>query len=115
MRQLRIPSSRWHVVLVVLASQEVVATGRSVGAFVRSFFDQVRPELRTGIRGVSSMLAAVALLATFAAPAPAAPKYSFTKVADSVQDGFDPFSFECSAINNRGDVAFRTARGRRNE
>jgi hypothetical protein len=70
---------------------------------------------RTGIRGVLSILAALALLATFAAPTGAAPKYSFTKVADSVEDGFDPFSFECSAINNRGDIAFRTARGRRSE
>jgi hypothetical protein len=45
-----------------------------------------------------------------AARAQAAPQYTFTKVADSAQDGFDPFSFECSAINNRGDIAFRTAR-----
>jgi hypothetical protein len=40
----------------------------------------------------------------------AAPQYTFTKVADSAEDGFDPFSFECSAINNPGDIAFRTAR-----
>jgi hypothetical protein len=45
--------------------------------------------------------------------AQAAPQYTFTKVADSAQDGFDPFSFECSAINNRGDIAFRTARASR--
>jgi hypothetical protein len=45
--------------------------------------------------------------------AQAAPQYTFTKVADSAQDGFDPFSFECSAINNRGDIAFRTARAPR--
>jgi hypothetical protein len=45
-----------------------------------------------------------------AAHAQAAPQYTFTKVADSAEDGFDPFSFECSAINNRGDIAFRTAR-----
>ena len=37
-------------------------------------------------------------------------KYRFTKVADSVEDGFVPFSFECLSINNHGDVAFRTAR-----
>jgi hypothetical protein len=61
------------------------------------------------------MLAALALLATFAAPTHAAPKYTFAKVADSVEDGFEPFSFECSAINNRGDIAFRTARRRRGE
>ena len=35
-------------------------------------------------------------------------------MADSAEDGFDPFSFECSAINNRGgDIAFRTARAPR--
>jgi hypothetical protein len=61
------------------------------------------------------MLAALALLAAFAAPSYAAPQYSFTKVVDSVEDGFEPFSFECSAINSRGDIAFRTARVRRNE
>ena len=48
-----------------------------------------------------------------AAQAQAAPQYTFTKVADSAQDGFDPFSFECSAMNNRGDIAFRTARAPR--
>src|SRR5262249_25574503 len=44
-----------------------------------------------------------------AAPA-VAQGYTFTKVADSARDGFDPFSFECSSINNKGDIAFRTAR-----
>lgn len=57
---------------------------------------------------------AIALGATLsAAQAQAAPQYTFAKVADSAQDGFDPFSFECSAINNRGDIAFRTARAPR--
>jgi len=37
-------------------------------------------------------------------------RYRFTKVADSFEDGFVPFSFECLSINNHGDVAFRTAR-----
>ncbi|MCA1693207.1 MAG: hypothetical protein LC733_13810, partial [Actinobacteria bacterium] len=36
--------------------------------------------------------------------------YSFTKVADSVADGFDPFSFGCAAINAGGDIAFRAGR-----
>jgi hypothetical protein len=71
--------------------------------------------MRTAMRAVLSVSAALALLATFAEPASAAPKFGFTKVADSVEDGFDPFSFECAAINNRGDIAFRAARGRRNE
>jgi hypothetical protein len=48
-------------------------------------------------------------LVAFAAPA-RAQGYSFTKVVDSAADGFSPFSFECSAINNAGDIAFRTAR-----
>jgi hypothetical protein len=59
-------------------------------------------------------LLAMALSAMFsAAHAQAAPQYTFTKVADSAKDGFDPFSFECSAINNSGDIAFRTARAPR--
>jgi hypothetical protein len=36
--------------------------------------------------------------------------YTFSKAADSAEDGFSPFSFECLAINNRGDIAFRTSR-----
>jgi hypothetical protein len=45
-----------------------------------------------------------------AAQAQAAPQYDFTKVADSAEDGFDPFSFGCTSINNRGDIAFRAGR-----
>jgi hypothetical protein len=67
--------------------------------------------MRTGVRGTLGIMTALALLAALAVPAYAAPQdYRFTKVADSVRDGFSPFSFECSAINNRGDIAFRTAR-----
>jgi hypothetical protein len=40
----------------------------------------------------------------------APPQYTFTKVADSVEDGFDPFSFGCAAINTRGDIAFGAKR-----
>jgi hypothetical protein len=39
-----------------------------------------------------------------------APQYTFTRVADSAEDGFDPNSFGCAAINNRGDIAFRAGR-----
>src|SRR5215207_7015913 len=42
--------------------------------------------------------------------APPAPQYTFTKVADSVEDGFDPNSFGCAAINTRGDNAFKAGR-----
>ena len=38
-----------------------------------------------------------------------APQYTFTKVLDS-GDGYDPFGFECTAINSRGDIAIRTER-----
>jgi hypothetical protein len=40
----------------------------------------------------------------------AAAKYTFTKVADSARDGFDPNAFACASINNRGDIAFRAGR-----
>jgi len=44
------------------------------------------------------------------ARAQAGPQYDFTKVADSAEDGFDPFSFGCASINDRGDIAFRAGR-----
>jgi hypothetical protein len=54
------------------------------------------------------VLLAVVLLS---APAAAvAANYSFTRVADSVADGFDPSSFGSAAINAPGDVAFRAGR-----
>jgi hypothetical protein len=59
---------------------------------------------------VFAVVAGLAIvLGAMLSAAQAAPQYTFTKVADSAEDGFDPFSFECSAINNRGDIAFRTA------
>ena len=36
--------------------------------------------------------------------------YTFTKVADSAEDGFDPFRFGCAAINSQGDIAFGAER-----
>jgi hypothetical protein len=65
--------------------------------------------MKQGIRGTLGISVALALLVALPAPA-YAQAYTFTRVADSAKDGFDPFSFECSAINNRGDIAFRTAR-----
>jgi hypothetical protein len=38
------------------------------------------------------------------------PQYTFTKVADGVEDGFDPFSFGCASINKPGDIAFKAGR-----
>ncbi|HWM73634.1 MAG TPA: choice-of-anchor tandem repeat NxxGxxAF-containing protein [Nocardioides sp.] len=68
--------------------------------------------MRRDIRGVIALVVAACVLGPMNAPADAmsASEYRFTKVADSVEDGFSPFSFECSSINNRGDIAFRTAR-----
>ena len=51
----------------------------------------------------------MALVTGLAGPA-LAQTYSFTKVADSAADGFDPFSFGCASINARGDIAFRAGR-----
>ena len=65
--------------------------------------------MKHGVRGLVGVVAALVLVAALAGPAAAAP-YRFTKVADSLRDGFHPFSFECSAINTRGDVAFRAGR-----
>ncbi len=59
--------------------------------------------------GTVGVLAALTLWMVCAAPA-LARVYTFTKVADSAKDGFNPFSFECSSINNKGDIAFRTSR-----
>jgi hypothetical protein len=44
------------------------------------------------------------------AQAQTTPQYTFTKVADSVEDGFDPNSFGCAAINTPGDIAFKAGR-----
>jgi hypothetical protein len=41
---------------------------------------------------------------------PPAPQYTFIKVADSVEDSFDPNSFGCAAINTRGDITFKAGR-----
>jgi hypothetical protein len=60
----------------------------------------------------TTVLAAVGLavvLTATASPAYAA-GYEFTKVADSSEDGFDPFGFGCSTMNGRGDIAFRAGR-----
>lgn len=54
--------------------------------------------------------AIVTALATLAAPALAQTTYTFTKVADSARDDFNPNSFTCASINNRGDIAFKAGR-----
>jgi hypothetical protein len=67
--------------------------------------------MRHGVTGTLGVFAALGLVAAVTAPGyAAAPDYTFTKVADSIEDGFSPFSFDCSSINNRGDIAIKTAR-----
>jgi hypothetical protein len=53
---------------------------------------------------------ALVLLALVPALSLAAAKYTFTKVADSARDDFNPNAFGCASINNRGDIAFRAGR-----
>jgi hypothetical protein len=65
--------------------------------------------MRRIVNGILGMLLVLGLF--IAQPGAAyAQSYTFTKVADSAEDGFSSFSFECSALNNNGDIAFRTAR-----
>lgn len=59
---------------------------------------------------ISTGLGALALVMALASPAQAQTTYSFTKVADSTADDFEPFSFGCATINARGDIAFKAGR-----
>src|SRR5919106_5117128 len=61
------------------------------------------------IRRCFVAVGALALVVALASPA-SAQAYTFTKVADSSTDNFDPFSFGCATTNSRGDVAFRAGR-----
>jgi hypothetical protein len=63
-------------------------------------------------RGLAVAISLVALLTLglLSATPAHAQGYSFTKVADSAEDGFDPVSFGCVSINAPGDVAFRSGR-----
>jgi hypothetical protein len=54
-------------------------------------------------------MAGLVVVAMLAGPA-SAQGYTFTKLADSAEVGFDPFSFGCATTNARGDVAFRAGR-----
>ncbi len=55
-------------------------------------------------------IAALIALSVLAAPAFAQVAYTFTKVADSTRDDFNPNSFTCASINDRGDIAFKAGR-----
>lgn len=60
-------------------------------------------------RPVVAFSACFALLLAMASAAQAAP-YTFANVADSARDDFNPNSFTCASINNRGDIAFKAGR-----
>jgi hypothetical protein len=64
---------------------------------------------RNRARFLVAILATLTALGTLAAPA-YAQGYTFTKVADSLRDDFDPNNFTCASINDRGDIAFRAGR-----
>ena len=68
------------------------------------------PTLVGMTRRVFFLLLATLAVVGITASSAAAQGYSFVKVADSVRDGLDPFSFGCSSVNARGDVAFRAGR-----
>ena len=57
-----------------------------------------------------ALVAALGVVTALTGPVHAAEGYQFVKVADSVADGFDPFSFGCAAINASNQVAFRAGR-----
>jgi hypothetical protein len=62
------------------------------------------------VRGRATLAGlAMALAMGLASPA-SAQTYTFTKVADSAEDNFDPFSFGCATINAGGDIAFKAGR-----
>jgi hypothetical protein len=66
-----------------------------------------------GARATLATLVAVVMLPAFAPPANAAGDYVFTKVVDSVADGFNrnTLGIACPSINTRGDIAFKSERG----
>jgi hypothetical protein len=67
----------------------------------------MRPARR--LRSVLTALVPLAVVLALASPA-SAQGYTFTKVADSAQDGFEPNSFGCATINSGGAIAFKAGR-----
>jgi hypothetical protein len=68
-----------------------------------------KEELMTRIRRTIGGVAVMAMLIAPALPA-RAQDFTFVKLADSAEDGFDPFSFGCATINAADAVAFRAGR-----
>jgi hypothetical protein len=60
-------------------------------------------------RPALGFLVCVSMALAMASVAQAAP-YTFVNVADSSRDNFNPNSFTCASINNRGDIAFKAGR-----
>ena len=65
---------------------------------------------RNRVRALVVGSAILTALATLAPPAHAQVAYTFTNVADSARDDFNPNAFTCASINNRGDIAFKAGR-----
>ena len=81
-----------------------------MNATARTYAPPFAPGLvRRALLGTLLALGVTAAMAT-PATATASTAYTFTKMADSVQHGFGPFSLGCSSINARGDIAFRGGR-----
>ena len=69
------------------------------------------PEQRSVRPRVRLVVALSAVLAVLALVSPAyAQTFTFTKIADSARDDFNPNSFTCASINNAGDIAFKAGR-----
>jgi hypothetical protein len=63
-----------------------------------------------GARLLVAVVVTLTALVMLAPSARAQTAYTFTKVADSARDDFDPNNFTCASINDRGDIAFRAGR-----
>ena len=57
-----------------------------------------------------SRFVALVMLVGLAAVADAGPRYTFTRLADHVDDNFSPRTFTCASINASGDVSFKATR-----
>jgi hypothetical protein len=62
------------------------------------------------VRSTLFLVLVLGLLAASATAARPEQRYTFERVVDSEADGLVPFDFECSAINDRGQIAFRASR-----
>jgi hypothetical protein len=68
------------------------------------------PLARVLLMRLGLILTAALAVSALVGGSEAAARYTFTKVADSARDDFNPNAFTCASINNRGDIAFRAGR-----